>query len=137
MRAPSVHHISIAVTDAEASAEWYQQLLGPARIIRREGPDWVRVRMQWPSGLVIGATQHGGVTVRIESEDPSVMLVSPDAATEGAIWRILNGHETGNCGHSQGKVPTLNLQVCHRGLSEYGRQREGMRVFGSPICCTR
>ncbi len=62
MRAPSVHHISISVTDAEASAEWYQQLLGPARIIRREGPDWVRVRMQWPSGLVIGATQHGGTS---------------------------------------------------------------------------
>ena len=60
MKAPSVHHVTISVTDAEASAEWYQRLLGPAQIIRREGPDWVRVRMQWPSGLVIGATQHEG-----------------------------------------------------------------------------
>lgn len=58
MTAPAVHHVTLTVTDAEASAEWYQRLLGPATVIRREGPGWVRVRMQWPSGLVIGATQH-------------------------------------------------------------------------------
>lgn len=62
MRAPTVHHVTISVTDAEVSAEWYQRLLGPAQITRREGPDWIRVRMQWPSGLVIGATQHEGTT---------------------------------------------------------------------------
>lgn len=60
MEAPQVHHVTISVTDAEASAAWYQRLLGPAQITRREGPGWVRVRMQWPSGLVIGATQHDG-----------------------------------------------------------------------------
>ena len=60
MRAPAVHHVTISVTDAFASSDWYQRLLGPAEIIHREGPDWVRVRMQWPSGLVIGATEHAG-----------------------------------------------------------------------------
>ena len=59
---PVVHHVTISVTDAAASAEWYQRLLGPAEIIHREGPDWVRVRMQWPSDLVIGATQHAGTS---------------------------------------------------------------------------
>jgi catechol 2,3-dioxygenase-like lactoylglutathione lyase family enzyme len=58
MKAPTVHHVTITVTDAEASAAWYQQLLGPASVIRRAGPGWLRVRCQWPSGLVIGATQH-------------------------------------------------------------------------------
>ena len=60
MRAPAVHHVTLSVTDAEASAAWYQRLLGPAAVTRREGPGWRRVRMQWPSGLVIGATQHEG-----------------------------------------------------------------------------
>ncbi len=58
MNAPVVHHLTLTVTDAEASAAWYQALLGPAAAVRREGPDWVRVRLEWPSGLVIGLTRH-------------------------------------------------------------------------------
>ena len=62
---------------------------------------------------------------------------TPDAEPEGAIWRTLNGHEAGNRGDSQGNEPTSNpWGVCYRGWSEYGRQREGMRVFGAPICST-
>ena len=58
MRSPSVHHLTLTVTDAESSADWYQRLLGPATVVRRQGPGWTRVRMQWPGGLVIGVTQH-------------------------------------------------------------------------------
>lgn len=58
MNVPVVHHLTLTVTDAAASAAWYQRLLGPATVIHRQGPDWTRVRMQWPSGLVIGVTQH-------------------------------------------------------------------------------
>ena len=58
MRRSGVHHITLTVTDAERSAAWYQLLLGEASIVHREGPGWIRVRMQWPDGLVIGATQH-------------------------------------------------------------------------------
>lgn len=53
-----VHHITLTVTDAARSAEWYQRLLGEAAVIHRQGPGWTRIRMQWPDGLVIGATQH-------------------------------------------------------------------------------
>ena len=53
-----VHHLTLTVTDAQASADWYQRLLGPATVVHRQGPDWTRVRMQWPDGLVIGVTQH-------------------------------------------------------------------------------
>lgn len=56
--APSVHHVSLSVTDPARSAEWYQALLGEASIITREGPGWHRVRLEWPSGLVIGLTCH-------------------------------------------------------------------------------
>ena len=58
MTITGVHHLTLSVTDAERSADWYQLLLGPADIVRREAPDWVRVRMQWPSGVIIGVTQH-------------------------------------------------------------------------------
>lgn len=53
-----VHHITLSVRDMEASAQWYQRLLGPAEIVRREGDSWSRIRMSWPGGLIIGCTQH-------------------------------------------------------------------------------
>lgn len=56
--APTVHHVSLSVTDPERSAEWYQALLGEASILTREGPGWRRLRLQWPNGLVIGFTCH-------------------------------------------------------------------------------
>jgi glyoxylase I family protein len=53
-----IHHLTLSVTDVERSAAWYLELLGPADVIRREGPGWVRVRMAWPTGIVIGVTRH-------------------------------------------------------------------------------
>jgi hypothetical protein len=53
-----VHHVTLSVIDVDRSAQWYQDLLGPASVVPREGPGWSRIRMQWPSGLVIGVTRH-------------------------------------------------------------------------------
>jgi catechol 2,3-dioxygenase-like lactoylglutathione lyase family enzyme len=58
MNLTGVHHITLTVTDAEASAAWYQSLIGPAQVIRRQGDGWTRVRLQWPTGVVIGLTRH-------------------------------------------------------------------------------
>lgn len=58
MNVTGVHHLTLTVTDADASADWYQRLLGPADVVRREAPGWRRVRMAWPSGIVIGVTAH-------------------------------------------------------------------------------
>ena len=62
MDTPSVHHVTLSVSDVERSAQWYQALLGTAQVIHREGPGWVRIRMQWPGGLVIGVTEHEETT---------------------------------------------------------------------------
>ena len=37
MNVTGIHHLTLTVLDAEASAEWYQRLLGPAEVIRRVG----------------------------------------------------------------------------------------------------
>ncbi|MFA7323214.1 MAG: VOC family protein [Candidatus Nanopelagicales bacterium] len=58
---PSVerlHHITLSVTDVERSARWYQALLGGAIIAYREGPDWMRIRLEWPTGIIIVLTTH-------------------------------------------------------------------------------
>ena len=58
LAAPPIHHLTLSVTDVRRSADWYQDLLGPASIVERTGPDWERIRLEWPSGLVIGVTAH-------------------------------------------------------------------------------
>ena len=55
---PLIHHITLTVTDVTRSADWYQKLLGEAVIVEREGDGWKRIRMNFPSGLVIGVSQH-------------------------------------------------------------------------------
>jgi catechol 2,3-dioxygenase-like lactoylglutathione lyase family enzyme len=57
---PTLHHVTLTVTDPEASATFYQDLLGPAEAAHRQGPDWVRLRLLWPNGLMIGFTRHDG-----------------------------------------------------------------------------
>lgn len=58
MAAPPIHHLTLSVTDVTRSAQWYQRLLGRARRVQRAGPTWQRIRLDWPSGLVIALTQH-------------------------------------------------------------------------------
>jgi len=58
IRVPTIHHISLSVLDIEKSGRWYQALLGPAEVFRREGDGWIRLRMNWPNGLVISVTAH-------------------------------------------------------------------------------
>jgi glyoxylase I family protein len=53
-----IHHLTLTVKDAEASAAWYLALLGKASVIRRAGSDFKRVRLNFPNGLVIGFSQH-------------------------------------------------------------------------------
>lgn len=57
-----IHHITLTVNDVEASAAWYLALLGEATVIHRAGPDWKRIRLNFPSGLVLGFTQHDAAT---------------------------------------------------------------------------
>ena len=44
-----VHHITLTVTDLDASEAWYHDALGRATSVRRAGHGWEQVRMQWSS----------------------------------------------------------------------------------------
>ncbi len=83
MTVAGVHHLTLSVTDVERSADWYQRLLGPAAVVRREGPDWVRIRMEWPSGLVIGVTRHEGTSSGDEFDHARVGLDHVGLACSG------------------------------------------------------
>lgn len=57
---PRVHHVTLTVTDPDASARWYRALLGEAEVTLREGLGFRRVRLRWPNGFVLGLTRHDG-----------------------------------------------------------------------------
>ena len=42
--------------------------------------------LQYSSQASIDVTNHGGVTVRLESSDPSMVLLAPDTVTPGAVF---------------------------------------------------
>jgi catechol 2,3-dioxygenase-like lactoylglutathione lyase family enzyme len=54
----ALHHVTLSVTDVQASAQWYQRLLGESIIATREAPTWSRIRLQWPNGIIIVFTKH-------------------------------------------------------------------------------
>ncbi len=58
------HHVTLTVRDVERSADWYEAVLGASDRVHRTGDGWERIRMAWPSGLVIGLTRH--MTTRTE-----------------------------------------------------------------------
>lgn len=86
-----VHHITLSVTNADESAKWYQQLLGPATVIERHGQGWRRVRMNWSSGLVIGVTEHEGTDVHERFDHRRVGLdhigLTCDGESEVRDWK--------------------------------------------------
>ena len=51
--------------------------------INMGGPLTVGAGLQASAGAFLGASEHGGVTVTVQSDDPTRVLVSPDAATAG------------------------------------------------------
>ncbi|MGB3015563.1 MAG: VOC family protein [Candidatus Nanopelagicales bacterium] len=56
MKPPVLHHLTLTVSALTRSADFYQQLFGPAEVLTREGPGWQRRRLLWPGGLMIGVT---------------------------------------------------------------------------------
>jgi catechol 2,3-dioxygenase-like lactoylglutathione lyase family enzyme len=58
LTATSIHHLSLSVGDAVETAGWFQQLLGGALVTERMGDGFRRLRLAWPSGLVLSITQH-------------------------------------------------------------------------------
>ena len=46
--------------------------------------------LQTPGNITLGGSDHGGVTVRITSSDPGVLLVAPNATTPGTAFIDLN-----------------------------------------------
>lgn len=54
----ALHHITLSVRDLATSAAWYQRLLGDAVTADRVGDGWTRLRLEWPSGIIIVLTRH-------------------------------------------------------------------------------
>jgi catechol 2,3-dioxygenase-like lactoylglutathione lyase family enzyme len=54
----ALSHVTLTVTDLEASVAWYERTLGLRHGIDMSGPGWRRTLMVAESGLVIGLQAH-------------------------------------------------------------------------------
>lgn len=56
-----ISHLDLSVSDAEASADWYQRVLGLRRLRRADFPQRTMiVLLHEPTRLIIGLNQHAG-----------------------------------------------------------------------------
>ena len=55
-----IHHINLSVTDADRSADWYEEVFGLERLLKFEDEQgrWSKLILRHPSGLLVGLTQH-------------------------------------------------------------------------------
>ena len=65
-----LHHLTLTVTDLEASVAWYGRVLGLDRFADRSGPGWERILVGSPGELLIGLTRHDA-TAPGEAFDPA------------------------------------------------------------------
>lgn len=82
--------LGIGTTDVSATAAGYIQTTGGVRTVTVSAPTISLTNETVGAGLqygfrnaILGASNHGGVTVTLTSSNPSVMLLSPDATTAG------------------------------------------------------
>jgi len=83
----SLHHLTLSVTDLDASVRWYQALLGESIVATREAPAWSRVRLQWPSGIIIVFTRHEATAASDRFDHTRVGLdhIGLACPSEGAV----------------------------------------------------
>jgi catechol 2,3-dioxygenase-like lactoylglutathione lyase family enzyme len=69
-----ISHVDLSVTDVEASAEWYRDVLGLKRLVRQDLDGRVMVVLAHPeTHLVIGLNQHEGRTAaRFDERNPGL-----------------------------------------------------------------
>lgn len=85
--APSIHHVTLSVTDRDASAAWYQALLGPAdATFPDEGEGFERIALVWSSGLTI--------VLRRDAATPATDRFSPlRVGLDHLSWRCASADE--------------------------------------------
>jgi catechol 2,3-dioxygenase-like lactoylglutathione lyase family enzyme len=69
-----ISHVDLTVTDVEASAQWYVDVLGLKRLVRQDLDGRVMVVLVHPeTRLVVGLNQHDGRTAeRFDERNPGL-----------------------------------------------------------------
>ncbi len=86
-----IHHVTITVTDLDASVAWYEQVLGLEKAVVRTGTGWVRALLKARHGLAIGLTKHEAADPGDRFDERRVGLdhlsIACADATEVEAWR--------------------------------------------------
>ncbi len=86
-----IHHLTLTVTDLDASVAWYERVLGLEKANERQGSGWVRTILRNRHGLVIGLTVHEAGRTDDRFDERRVGLdhlsIACDDLDEVSAWR--------------------------------------------------
>lgn len=54
----AIHHVTLNVRDVESAERWYTEVLGFSRLQEYETPEFQRIIMRHPSGIILGLNKH-------------------------------------------------------------------------------
>lgn len=83
-------HVTITVTDVDASRAWYERVLGLEVVAERTAESWHRVVLASPSGFRLGLTTHTATALDDRFDETRVGLdhlsIACADAAEVAAW---------------------------------------------------
>ena len=107
-------HVTLTVTDLEASATWYSAALGMKRGPDTSGPGWQRILMLAESGVVIGLQAHDRTPDKDRFDEARVGLDHVSIAckdrTEVEAW--LAALDAAGVPHGPVSTAPVNVATC-------------------------
>ncbi|TAM86273.1 MAG: VOC family protein [Jatrophihabitans sp.] len=112
--ARALSHVTLTVTDLEASVAWYGRALGLARGPDMSGPGWRRTLMLGPSGLVIGLQAHERTAASDRFDEARVGLdhLSIACVDRAEVQDWLTGLDELGVAHSAVSAEPANVATC-------------------------
>ena len=110
----ALSHVTLTVTDLEASVAWYERALGLKRGPEMSGPGWHRALMLADSGVVIGLQSHERTAKGERFDETRVGLdhVSIACKDRAEVQAWLVALDRADLPHSEISAEPANVATC-------------------------
>jgi len=111
----ALSHVTLTVTDLEASTSWYERALGLRQGRSMSGHGWRRTLMVSDSGVVIGLQAHERTAAGDRFDEARVGLdhVSLACADRAEVQAWLTALDKADVAHSEISAAPANVATCN------------------------
>lgn len=110
----AISHITLTVTDLDASIAWYERALGLHRVRDMSGPGWRRTLLQGGPGIILGLQAHDRTTPGDRFDEARVGLdhLSLACADRAEVLAWLSALDAAGVEHSDISPAPANIATC-------------------------